>query len=103
MPFGVMGGGYQPFGNVHLLTGIINFEQDPQMALDMPRVFYQNGVLEVESSVPEDVIHDLEKLGHRVGPPKDPLGGGQVVLIDWEKQTLTGASDPRKDGCALGY
>ena len=27
----------------------------------------------------------------------------QAVIIDWEKGTLTGASDHRKDGCALGY
>ncbi len=103
MPFGVMGGGYQPFGHVHLVTNLIDFDMDPQQALDAPRVFYQNGVVEAERSVAAEVTAALGRLGHTIAPTKEPLGGGQAVLIDWEKGTLTGASDPRKDGCALGY
>lgn len=103
MPFGVMGGGYQPFGHVHLLTNLIDFGMDPQEALDAARVFYQDGIVEAERGVSAGVIAGLERLGHKVETAHEPLGGGQAVVIDWEKGTLTGASDPRKDGCALGY
>ena len=103
MPFGVMGGGYQPFGHVHLLTNMLDFQMDPQAALDAPRVFYDADVLEAERGVPASAIAGLRQRGHRVEIPCEPHGGGQAVWIDWSKGTLTGASDPRKDGCALGY
>ncbi|WP_244555054.1 gamma-glutamyltransferase family protein [Mesorhizobium prunaredense] len=103
MPFGVMGGGYQPFGHVHLLTNMIDFGMDPQEALDAPRVFYRQNAVEAERGVPAEAIAGLRERGHDVSAPTEPHGGGQLVLIDWDKGTLTGASDPRKDGCALGY
>lgn len=103
MPFGVMGGGYQPFGHVHLLSNMIDFGMDPQQALDAPRVFYNNDIVEAERAVPAEAIEGLRRRGHHISEPDHPLGGGQAVLIDWEKGTLTGASDPRKDGLALGY
>lgn len=103
MPFGVMGGAYQPFGHVHLMTNLIDFGMDPQEALDAPRVFHRDGVVEVENGVPQSVIDGLTAKGHIVKRSDEPFGGGQAVLIDWEKGTLTGASDHRKDGCALGY
>lgn len=103
MPFGVMGGGYQPFGHVHLVTNLVDFAMDPQQAIDAPRVYYQNGMVEAERGVAASVVEGLQRRGHSVTTTPEPLGGGQTVLIDWEKGTLTGASDPRKDGCAIGY
>jgi len=103
MPFGVMGGDYQPFGHVHLLANLLDYRMDPQQALDSPRVFYDDGVAAVEEGISAEVISDLKQLGHDVVPAQEPLGGGQAIWIDWERGTLTGASDPRKDGCALGF
>jgi gamma-glutamyltranspeptidase/glutathione hydrolase len=31
------------------------------------------------------------------------MGGGQAIMIDPSTGALSGASDPRKDGLALGY
>jgi gamma-glutamyltranspeptidase/glutathione hydrolase len=53
--------------------------------------------------VPAEIVAGLQKLGHQTTKVIPPLGGGQAIWIDWEKGTLTGGSDPRKDGCALGY
>jgi gamma-glutamyltranspeptidase / glutathione hydrolase len=103
MPFGVMGGDYQPFGHVHLLTNMIDYGMDPQAALDGPRVFYDQGQVEAERGIPAEAVAGLEARGHRCVVPAEPHGGGQAILIDWEAGTLTAGSDPRKDGCALGY
>ncbi len=103
MPFGVMGGQYQPVGQVHVLTNMLDYGCDVQEAIDMPRGLHYEGVYQLEDGVPVDVVQGLQKLGHKTTSVVPPLGGGQAIWIDWDKGTLTGGSDPRKDGCALGY
>ena len=104
MPFGVMGGDYQPFGHVHFLTNLIDFGCDLQEALDMGRVFQDGTTLFAERGIPPEIIEQIRSMGHRqISTPAQPLGGGQAIMIDWERGILTGASDPRMDGCALGY
>lgn len=103
MPFGVMGGQYQPVGQVHVLTNMLDYGCDLQEAIDMPRGLHYEGVYQLEDGVPAEVVEGLRKLGHKTTSVISPLGGGQAIWIDWEKGTLTGGSDPRKDGCALGY
>ena len=103
MPYGVMGGDYQPFGHVHLLQNIIDFGMDPQAALDAPRVFATDGTVEIEDGISAEVRAQLSAFGHKTVTAEEPLGGGQAIWIDHAKGTLTAGSDPRKDGCALGY
>ena len=103
MPFGVMGGQYQPVGQVHVLTNMLDYGCDVQEAIDMPRGLHYEGVYQLEDGVPGDIVEGLKKLGHQTTRIVPPLGGGQAIWIDWDKGTLTGGSDPRKDGCVLGY
>jgi gamma-glutamyltranspeptidase/glutathione hydrolase len=103
MPFGVMGGQYQPVGQTHVLTNILDYGCDVQEAIDMPRGLHYEGVYQLEDGVPADIVEGLKKLGHQTTRVVPPLGGAQAIWIDWDKGTLTGGSDPRKDGCALGY
>jgi gamma-glutamyltranspeptidase/glutathione hydrolase len=102
MPFGVMGGRYQPAGHVRFLANLLDFAMDPQAAIDAPRSFPDAGELQLETGYPDAVAAELAALGHRVTRRASPLGGAQAVVID-ARGVLVGASDPRKDGCALGY
>ena len=49
MPFGVIGGDYQPLGQAHVLMNMFEYGMDPQQAIDLPRAFHEEGVLRVES------------------------------------------------------
>ncbi|MGD9744597.1 MAG: gamma-glutamyltransferase [Dongiaceae bacterium] len=103
MPFGVMGGHYQPVGQAHVLTNIVDFGMDPQAALDCPRSFYEKGALHLESGFPAETARKLTAMGHKLEDAPEPYGGGQAIWIDAKRGLLLGASDQRKDGLALGY
>lgn len=104
MPFGVMGGHYQSFGHMQFLTRYFDFGLDIQEAMDRPRVFPDpvSGDVTAEGSLPGEVAEGLRAKGHRLVPPEKPIGGSQAIWIDWDENVLTGGSDPRKDGSAIG-
>ncbi len=103
MPFGVMGGQYQAVGHARFITNLADYGMHPQQALDGPRSFPEEGELQLERGYRRQVGEELARMGHAVAAPEAPHGGGQAILIDYESGTLQGASDSRKDGCALGY
>ena len=101
---GVMGGGYQPMGHAHVLSNMLDFGMDPQQAIDDPRLFWcEDGVLEAEAGIAPEVRQALAGMGHGLRDAAAPHGGGQMIVIDHANGFLIGASDPRKDGCALGW
>lgn len=103
MPFGVMGGGYQPTGHARLVSNLVTYGMELQAAIDAPRSFADRGRMEVERGYPEAVRAELAAMGHAVAVPGTPLGGAQAIWIDEDRGLLVGASDPRKDGIALGW
>jgi gamma-glutamyltranspeptidase / glutathione hydrolase len=105
MPFGVMGGQYQAMGRAHLLAKLFDYGLDLQSAIDLPRLFPLPGtnVVEMEQRLRDRHGRALEARGFVVQPPGWAIGGAQAISIDWERGTLLGGSDPRKDGCALGF
>ena len=80
MPFGVMGGQYQPVGQTRVLTNIVDYGCDVQEAIDMPRGLHYEGVYQLEDGVPAEIVAGLQKLGHQTTKIIPPLGGGSGDL-----------------------
>src|SRR5579871_6787465 len=61
MSFGVMGGQYQPTGQSHVLTNILDYGCDLQEAIDMPRGLHYEGVYQLEDGVPAATVRSEER------------------------------------------
>lgn len=105
MSFGVMGGAIQPQGHAQVLANLIDLGMNLQQAIEAPRFRYTAGNRVIfEDAMTEPVISSLLAKGHqRANQAGASMGGGQAIMIDAPSGTLMGASDPRKDGMALGY
>jgi gamma-glutamyltranspeptidase / glutathione hydrolase len=101
--FGVMGAHYQPMGHVQMVLNMVDYGMDVQSAIDAPRAFFAGGQTVVERGMPPATVEGLLARGHDVAIAPTPWGGAQAIRIDWERGVLIGGSEPRKDGCALGY
>jgi gamma-glutamyltranspeptidase/glutathione hydrolase len=103
MVLGVVGGNYQPVGQCHVLTNIVDHAMDPQAAIDFPRAHHDEGAVVIERSYGRSMSASLGHLGHRTTLAREPIGGAQAIWIDEHRGCLVGASDRRKDGLALGW
>jgi len=109
LSFGVMGGFMQPQGHLQVLSNLVDHGLDPQAALDAPRfrVDDRGGPqVSIETGVPAETYEALEAMGHRVLLQPafwSGFGGGQIIAVDGATGVLEGGSDPRKDGCAVGF
>jgi gamma-glutamyltranspeptidase/glutathione hydrolase len=103
--FGVMGGFMQPQGHVQLVSNLVDCDYPIQRALDEPRWRYRaDGTLAVEERLGSGRGYKtkLARRGHdvRVLPPS-VFGGAQLART--QEGTLSGATEPRKDGAVAPY
>jgi gamma-glutamyltranspeptidase/glutathione hydrolase len=108
LTYGVMGGFHQAQGHLQVLVNMIDFGQDPQTALDTRRFNVNlNDSVTLEQDIPLNVINGLKRMGHNVtdnsGGSGVFYGGGQIIQRDPTTGVLTAGSEPRKDGCAIGW
>lgn len=116
LSFGVMGGDMQPQGHVQILCNLIDFGMSLQQAGDASRFYHTDsaeptgaaedppgGTLGLESGISPEVRAELARRGHRLGETPGAFGGYQAILLDAQRGVYIGASESRKDGCAMGY
>jgi gamma-glutamyltranspeptidase/glutathione hydrolase len=113
--FGVMGGAMQPQGHVQVLVNQIDFGMNVQEAGDAARWQHEGsseptgekmldgGTVQVESGIPYESTRALAQRGHVVVGGVGAFGGYQAIRWDPVNKVYWGASESRKDGCAIGY
>ena len=115
LSFGLMGGDMQAQGHAQVIVDMIDFGMDVQEAGDAPASVTSarpsrpasrpRGAARsrLESGISPEVSRQLEAKGHQLLDAPGGFGGYQAIRIDLERGVLIGGSDPRKDGCAMGY
>ncbi len=113
--FGVMGGAMQPQGHVQIVTNLVDFELGLQEAGDAARWQHSGstdyetprmeagGFVHLESALRQSIGAELAKRGHVLKDDAGGFGGYQAILWDAKNGIWHGASESRKDGCAMGY
>jgi gamma-glutamyltranspeptidase/glutathione hydrolase len=102
--FGVSGGFMQPQGHVQLIASLLDYGLDVQSAIDFPRFWWEEGRrVIIEEGVPDATCttlagwgHEIVRRGHR------GMGGAQIISALPDGVWVAG-SEPRQDGCAIGY
>jgi len=113
MSFGVMGGNMQPQGHIQTLIRMLDHGQNLQAACDAPRWRFNQGLdINVERHMPAATVDGLRALGHQIVGLHDSymdFGAGQFIWrLGGEKgdpavEGYVAASDPRRDGAAVGF
>ena len=107
MSFGVMGGHMQPQGHVQMMVRVFDYGQNPQAACDAPRwIVNTDSSIGLEPGFSPQLIKELKARGHNIisneyASNYGVFGGAQLIFC--LEHGYCAASDPRKDGQALGF
>jgi gamma-glutamyltranspeptidase len=110
---GCMGADGQPQIQLQLFSALIDYGLDIQEAIELPRFLSgrfslgeARDTLHIEGRFPIDTINELEARGHVVNrwePWNERAGHAHGITVDARSGALSGGSDPRSDGAAIGY
>ncbi|MGA8050801.1 MAG: gamma-glutamyltransferase family protein [Burkholderiales bacterium] len=104
MSFGVMGGTMQPQGHTQVMVRIADYGQNPQAASDGPRFRWVQGMdVSVEGGYPAATLEELRRRGHSIVTIDDYNQFGCAQMIWKLEGGYFAASDPRRDGQAVGF
>jgi gamma-glutamyltranspeptidase/glutathione hydrolase len=104
MSFGVMGGTMQPQGHAQVMVRVADYDQSPQAACDGPRFRFVQGLqVSVEDNFPKAPLEELQRRGHQIVSIDDYNQFGSAQLIWKLEGGYFAASDPRRDGQAVGF
>ena len=102
--FGVMGGQMQTQGHLQFVCNLVDFNMDIQTALEAPRFrVLDDSRIMLEDGIPMNAQAALAQKGQHIVPGGTFFGGGQAIFVHPQFNTLIAGSDPRRDGCAVGY
>ncbi len=105
-PFGVMGGMMQPQGHLQVVTNLIDYNLNPQAALDAPRwQWIEKNTIHVEPHFSKNTVSALLKRGHNIMVSQNigSFGRGQIILKDSKNNVLIGATDMRTDSSIASW
>ncbi len=89
-----------------VLQTIINmyeYNLDVHSAVNEPRIFTSNSEsYRFEEGVSEDVINQLNKMGHNFADESESIGNVSSIQVNPETGEYTGATDKNRNGSALG-
>jgi gamma-glutamyltranspeptidase/glutathione hydrolase len=104
MSFGVMGGSMQPQGHVQVMVRMFDYGQNAQAACDAPRWRVDDDfTVAIEPGFSETVISELIRRGHSLVEDDQMFAYGGAQIIQRLPDGYCAASDPRKDGQAVGF
>lgn len=104
-PFGVMSGFMQPQGHVQVVMNTLDFNLNPQAALDAPRFrWVKEKYVELERQFPSHIAEELQRKEHKVSIALSPseFGRGQIIWRN-DDGTLIGGTEPRADGMVAAW
>ncbi len=105
MSFGVMGGSMQPQGHAQVMVRLADYKQNPQACSDGPRYRVVEGLrVNVEPGFSRETLAELERRGHEIVElVQGYMDFGSAQMAYLMDGGYLAASDPRRDGQAVGF